>query len=197
MMSHHFLHFYIPSHSKIRWRKACYRTASCPARPASPKTTLVPYLASVWRLPTSSTAKVSQTEARLWYWLTAVLLIEQVERRANASGQDSAVHLHLREENHSFEDNNVNILTREDRWFVRGVTESVYLKLKRPSLNRGGALRHYISPTDNAVLSFLPRHLTTIHIRAHLVLATHMKVGWVNDPQVTLMTVKLRSHMCP
>ena len=33
---------------------------------------------------------------------------------ANSSGQDSAVHFHLKEKNHSFEDNNVKILARED-----------------------------------------------------------------------------------
>ena len=44
-------------------------------------------------------------------------------RRANSSGHDSAVYLHLKEKNQWFEDNNVNIL-----W-------SIYLKLERPSLN--------------------------------------------------------------
>ena len=29
----------------------------------------------------------------------------------------SAVHLHLKEKNHSFEDNNFNIVAREDGWF--------------------------------------------------------------------------------
>ena len=62
-------------------------------------------------------------------------------------------------ENHSFEDNNVNILAREDRWFERGVKESIYIKLEQLSLNRGGGLQHYLSPTYNAVLSSLPRHL--------------------------------------
>ena len=35
-------------------------------------------------------------------------------RRANATGQDSAVYLHLKEKGHSFNDNNVHILDRED-----------------------------------------------------------------------------------
>ena len=51
-------------------------------------------------------------------------------RRANSSGQDSAVHLHLKEKNHSFEDKNANILAREDRWFEDGVKESIYVKLE-------------------------------------------------------------------
>ena len=38
-------------------------------------------------------------------------------RRANSSGPASAVYLHLKEETHSFEDKDVHILDREDRWF--------------------------------------------------------------------------------
>ena len=38
----------------------------------------------------------------------------------NCSDQDSAVHFSLKEKNISFQDNNVNILAREDRRFERG-----------------------------------------------------------------------------
>ena len=79
-------------------------------------------------------------------------------RRASSSWQDSAVHLHLKEKNHSFEDNNVNILARGDRWFERGVKEFIYVKLEQPSLNRGGGLRYDLSPTYNAVLSSENNH---------------------------------------
>ena len=58
--------------------------------------------------------------------------------RANSSGKDSAVHLHLKEKNHYFQDNNVNILSTEDRWFEREVKEPIYVGLERQSLNRGG-----------------------------------------------------------
>ncbi|TWW59183.1 RNA-directed DNA polymerase from mobile element jockey [Takifugu flavidus] len=50
-------------------------------------------------------------------------------RRANSSGQDSAVHLHLKESGHSFEDSQVRILAREDRWFERGVKKVVVTQL--------------------------------------------------------------------
>ena len=51
-------------------------------------------------------------------------------RRANSSGQDSAVHLYLKgKKNHYFEDNNVNILAREDRLFERGVKQPIFVKL--------------------------------------------------------------------
>lgn len=42
-------------------------------------------------------------------------------RRGNSSGLVFAVHVHLKEKNHSCEDNNVNIMAREDRWFETGV----------------------------------------------------------------------------
>ncbi|TWW64163.1 hypothetical protein D4764_03G0011710 [Takifugu flavidus] len=44
------------------------------------------------------------------------------------------------------------ILAREDRWVERGVKEAIHVKLEKPSLNRGGGLRHFLSPTSNAVL---------------------------------------------
>ncbi len=65
-------------------------------------------------------------------------------RRANSSGQDSAVYLHLKEMAHSFEDSNVHILDREDRWLERGVKEVIYVKMEKPSLNRGGSLWHHL-----------------------------------------------------
>ena len=76
-------------------------------------------------------------------------------RRANSSGPESAVFLHLKKEGHSFQDENVQILDREDKWFERGVKEAIYVKIKKPSLNRGGGLRHNLSTTYNAVLSHL------------------------------------------
>ena len=35
--------------------------------------------------------------------------------RTSSSGQDSAVHLHIKEMGHSFEDEDVHVLDREDR----------------------------------------------------------------------------------
>jgi len=77
-------------------------------------------------------------------------------RRATSSGQDSAVHLHLKEKGHS-EDSNVHILDREDRWFARGVKEAIYVQLEKPSMNRGAGLRYHLSSTYNAALSLLPK----------------------------------------
>ena len=68
-----------------------------------------------------------------------------------------AVHLHLKEKGHSTEDENVNVLDREDRWFERGVKKAILVKLEHPSLNRGRGLRHQMSGTCNAVLKSLTR----------------------------------------
>ena len=57
------------------------------------------------------------------------------------------------------EKNCVNILAQEDRWFERGVKESICGKLEWPSLNGGGDLRHYLSPTYNAALNSLSRQI--------------------------------------
>ena len=46
-------------------------------------------------------------------------------RRANSSGKDSAVYLHLKDKGHSFDDHNVHILDRENMWFERGVRETM------------------------------------------------------------------------
>ncbi|XP_061603008.1 uncharacterized protein LOC133464838 [Cololabis saira] len=81
-------------------------------------------------------------------------------RRGNSSGQDSAVYTHLQKEKHSFRDQDVHVLDREDGWFERGVREAIYVKVERPSLNRGGGLRHHLSSSYNAVLKTLPRRLT-------------------------------------
>ena len=65
--------------------------------------------------------------------------------RSSFSGQDSAVHLHLKEKGHSFEDfRNVHVLDREDRWYEKGVKEAIYVKLEQPTLDRGGSLSNQL-----------------------------------------------------
>ena len=61
-------------------------------------------------------------------------------------GEESAVHLHLKEKGHSFEDYNVHVL-------------DIYVKLEQLSPNRGGGLRHQLSATYTAVLKSLPGKL--------------------------------------
>ena len=108
-------------------------------------------------------------------------------RRANSSGQDSAVHLHLKETTHSFEDENVHILDREERWFERGVREAIYVKVEKPSLNRGGGLRHHLSPTYNAVLSSLPRRFNNLASKTRNTVQTHLAPGASNNHRYNIM----------
>ena len=82
-------------------------------------------------------------------------------RRATSLGQDSAVHLHLKEKGHSFEDSNVQVLDGEDRWFEREVKEAIHVHLEKPSLNMGGGLRQHLSATYNALLGALPSLFNT------------------------------------
>ena len=49
----------------------------------------------------------------------------------------------------------VRVRVREDRWFERCVEEAIHFKLKTPSLNHGGGLGHFQSPTYNAILHSL------------------------------------------
>ncbi|OCU02231.1 hypothetical protein XELAEV_18007992mg [Xenopus laevis] len=68
---------------------------------------------------------------------------------------------------HSFEDSKVQILDKEDRWFERDVKEAIHVKVEKPSLNRGGGLRHHLSATYNAVLTSVPwRIQNTSHIHS-------------------------------
>ena len=62
---------------------------------------------------------IGETKQPLYKWMA------EEHRRAYSSGQESAFHLDLKEKNHSFEDNNVNILAWKDRRFERAVKESI------------------------------------------------------------------------
>lgn len=84
-------------------------------------------------------------------------------RRASSSGQDSAVHLHLNDKGHSFQDENVHILAREDRWFERGVKEAIFVTKEKPSLNRGGGLRYQLPHIYKPILKSLPTQFKHQH----------------------------------
>lgn len=67
---------------------------------------------------------------------------------------DSTSVLHLKDKGRSFEDNNVDILDREDRWFGRGVKEAIYVIHMKPTLNRGGGFGFPLSNKYKTVFSF-------------------------------------------
>lgn len=70
------------------------------------------------------------------------------QRNGCFASQDSAVFRHLRDKRHPFEENNVHILAREERWFERSVKEAIYAKLE--------CLKHR-TVTSNAILGSLRR----------------------------------------
>ena len=90
---------------------------------------------------------------------------------------------------------NVNILARDDRWpFERGVKESIYVNLERPSLKRGGGPRQYLSTTYNTVQSSLPRQLNNhSHLGSPSLRNQHVS-GSGQWPESGL---KLRAHTWP
>lgn len=57
----------------------------------------------------------------------------------------------------TFEDLSDKILDREDEWFEQQVKEAIYVKVEKASLNRGGGLRHQLSPTYSSISSAIPK----------------------------------------
>ena len=57
----------------------------------------------------------------------------------------------------------MHVLEREDHCLERGVKEAIDVKLIKPSLKRGGDLRHFLSPTYNAVLHSLGQNSKNSH----------------------------------
>lgn len=55
--------------------------------------------------------------------------------RSNTSRPESAVYLHLKDKERSFEDNDVHILDRGDRWYKRGVSEVIHLQVETSPLD--------------------------------------------------------------
>lgn len=49
------------------------------------------------------------------------------QRKANCSGQDSAI-CQLKDKEHSFEDSNIHILAKEEIWFEREVKEAILVE---------------------------------------------------------------------
>jgi len=74
-----------------------------------------------------------------------------------------------------------HILDREDRLVNKGVKETIYVKLEKPSLIRGGGLRYHLSRTYNAALTLFPR-------RFH-----NHSYEWFSDTNVTLTTRQVRT----
>lgn len=86
------------------------------------------------------------------------------QKLATTSGQDSALHQHIKETGYLLEDSHVGVSGREDGWFERTVKEDTHVKLEKPSFNRGGGLRLVLSPTYNPVLHSLHQQRKCSHL---------------------------------
>lgn len=59
-------------------------------------------------------------------------------KRESSSRQESAVCLNLKNKGHTFDNQNIHILDREERWFEIGVKEAIFVKRDKPSLKTEG-----------------------------------------------------------
>ena len=75
------------------------------------------------------------------------------------SFQGSAVHIHLKESGHSFEDSQQHLLAREDHWFERPLKKTIEVKLKKKLSSN----RHFLSLMFNAVLHSLHQQSKRLH----------------------------------
>ena len=83
-------------------------------------------------------------------------------RRPSSSGiNDSAIYSHLKVSKHTFEDEDIVVLDKETKWFERGVKEAIYVRREKPSLNRGGGLRHNLSKTYDRAIRKIPLCLSS------------------------------------
>ena len=82
-------------------------------------------------------------------------------RRPSSGCGNSAVYEHLNSTKHSFDNKDVVILDREHRWFERGVKEAIYTNSEKPSLNKGGGLRHNLAGVYTSVIDKIPKRLST------------------------------------
>ena len=59
-------------------------------------------------------------------------------RRPSSYSSEVSQHIHIESPGHTVSLDKVRILDREDRYFERGVKESIYIRAQQPSLNRDG-----------------------------------------------------------
>ena len=79
---------------------------------------------------------------------------------SSSSVPESAVFVHLKETNHTFDTKDVVIIDQEHRWFERGVKEAIWERVEHPKLNRKGGLRFLLSHSWDRVVSQIPSRLS-------------------------------------
>ena len=62
---------------------------------------------------------------------------------------------------HSFEDKDIVILDKENKWFERGVKEAIYVLRENPSLNKGRRVRHKPIKAYDIAIKKIPKRLSS------------------------------------
>ena len=86
--------------------------------------------------------------------------LKQHRRPSTNEVQESAVYNHIQAAGHQFEDRDVLILDKEDKWFERGVKEAIYEHIERPSLNKRRGLCFSLSRSWDQILRGQPCRLS-------------------------------------
>ena len=85
--------------------------------------------------------------------------MNQHKRPVSGETYDSAVYTHMQATGHSFNNKNVKVMDREQRWFERGVREAIWERVERPTLNKKGGLRFKLSPAWDRANQLISRRL--------------------------------------
>ena len=86
--------------------------------------------------------------------------LQQHRQPSYGDTYDSALYTHTRESGHSFENKDVVILDRDDRWFERGVKEAAWERIEQPSLT--SKLRFTLSCIGDHPLRSIRRRLSNV-----------------------------------
>ena len=72
-------------------------------------------------------------------------------RRPSSISSEVSKHIHTDKPNHKISLDNTRILSVESKWFDRGVKEAIYIRARRPSLNKDGG-RYNLPPIWNNII---------------------------------------------
>lgn len=87
--------------------------------------------------------------------------LSQHSTASSNEAQNSAVFNHCKSSNHHFNPKEVVILDKEEKWFERGVRESIWERVEQPAINKKGGLRFQLSNAWDPALHNLPRRLSS------------------------------------
>jgi hypothetical protein len=75
-------------------------------------------------------------------------------KRSSSTTSEVANHIHRAHPSHTIKEADISILDQEQDWFKRGIKESIYIRLHKPTLNKDGG-RHNLDPIWDSLLSSL------------------------------------------